>query len=156
MALLDRINKETLNKGFAVRDINDNKYYPYKNGCRACGDMFFASTVLFYNSEKVCPRCRGLAKTNAGIILVKAVYESTCTTLWLKMRFNVFKRDNFHCVYCGRGVEDGIKLNCDHVVPLSKGGTTTYGNLVTSCFECNQGKKCAVLSERAKYKKHLT
>ncbi len=65
----------------------------------------------------------------------------------LKLRFEIFKRDNFTCQYCGRNVrEDGIKLNIDHIIPISKGGKTIVSNLVTSCKECNAGKTDCLLS----------
>ena len=48
-------------------------------------------------------------------------------------RFNVFLRDRFECQYCGSG-ED---LTFDHVVPRSRGGRTTWSNVVTACAACN-------------------
>lgn len=51
-------------------------------------------------------------------------------------RFNVFLRDRFSCQYCGAR-ED---LTFDHVVPRSKGGTTTWDNVVTACSPCNLRK----------------
>lgn len=57
----------------------------------------------------------------------------------LRNRFNVFKRDEFKCKYCGRGVPDVI-LEVDHIVPVSKGGDNSQNNLITSCFDCNRGK----------------
>jgi 5-methylcytosine-specific restriction endonuclease McrA len=51
-------------------------------------------------------------------------------------RFNVFLRDRFACQYCGNG-ED---LTFDHLVPRSKGGLTTWENVVTACSPCNLRK----------------
>ncbi len=51
-------------------------------------------------------------------------------------RFNVFLRDGFACQYCGRG-ED---LTFDHVIPRSKGGRTTWENIVAACAPCNLAK----------------
>ena len=51
-------------------------------------------------------------------------------------RFNVFLRDRFTCQYCGER-ED---LTFDHVVPRSKGGTTTWENVVAACSPCNLRK----------------
>ena len=51
-------------------------------------------------------------------------------------RFNVFLRDRFSCQYCGQR-ED---LTFDHVVPRSKGGITTWENVVAACSECNLKK----------------
>jgi 5-methylcytosine-specific restriction endonuclease McrA len=51
-------------------------------------------------------------------------------------RFNVFLRDRFACQYCG----DREELTFDHVVPRSRGGTTTWSNVVTACAPCNLTK----------------
>jgi len=68
---------------------------------------------------------------------------------WLKLRFEIFKRDSFTCQYCGRDVkEDKIKLQCDHIIPKNKGGKDITTNLITSCFECNQGKRDVLLKQR--------
>ena len=56
------------------------------------------------------------------------------------MRYDVLRRDNFHCVRCGRGKEDGVKLHVDHIVPVSRGGKSVMGNLQTLCEDCNCGK----------------
>ncbi len=56
-----------------------------------------------------------------------------------KTRFEVFKRDRFTCHYCGRKAPDVI-LQCDHIKPVSKGGTNDLLNLLTSCKDCNSGK----------------
>jgi 5-methylcytosine-specific restriction endonuclease McrA len=51
-------------------------------------------------------------------------------------RQNVFKRDRFICQYCG----NSKNLTLDHVVPRSKGGKTSWGNLVAACRRCNTMK----------------
>ncbi len=51
-------------------------------------------------------------------------------------RFNLFLRDSFACQYCGRG-ED---LTFDHLNPRSRGGRTTWENIVTACARCNLAK----------------
>lgn len=56
------------------------------------------------------------------------------------MRYDVLRRDNFHCVRCGRGREDGVKLHVDHIVPVSRGGKSVMSNLQTLCEDCNCGK----------------
>lgn len=63
-----------------------------------------------------------------------------------KMRFEIFKRDSFTCKYCGRSAPNVI-LHADHIKPLSKGGKTTLLNLITSCIDCNLGKKDRELSD---------
>jgi 5-methylcytosine-specific restriction endonuclease McrA len=51
-------------------------------------------------------------------------------------RFNLFLRDSFACQYCGSG-ED---LTFDHINPRSRGGRTTWENIVTACAPCNLSK----------------
>lgn len=58
----------------------------------------------------------------------------------IRRRFLVFKRDEFTCVMCERSGR-GIKLEVDHKIPISKGGTDDIKNLQTLCFDCNRGKK---------------
>src|SRR3982750_2792816 len=57
-----------------------------------------------------------------------------------KLRFEVFRRDNFACRYCGRTAMAGAFLEPDHVVPSSRGGRDIAANLVTACDACNSGK----------------
>ncbi len=54
-------------------------------------------------------------------------------------RFNVFLRDGFTCQYCGCRFPTH-ELTFDHVVPRSRGGKTTWSNVVTACSECNLRK----------------
>jgi len=56
-----------------------------------------------------------------------------------RMRFEVFKRDNFECQYCG-AKPPNVPLEIDHIIPVSKKGKTTKDNLITACFDCNRGK----------------
>lgn len=63
-----------------------------------------------------------------------------------KIRFEVFKRDSFTCQYCGRKPPETI-LHLDHIHPVSKGGGNEILNLVTSCADCNHGKKDRPLSD---------
>lgn len=54
-------------------------------------------------------------------------------------RSNIYQRDGFRCCFCGKRFLPGA-LNYDHVVPRSRGGKTTWTNIVTSCRGCNSKK----------------
>jgi len=54
-------------------------------------------------------------------------------------RFNVFLRDAFSCQYCGERFPTQ-ELTFDHVIPRSRGGRTTWENVVTACASCNLRK----------------
>ena len=63
-------------------------------------------------------------------------------------RENVYRRDNFECVYCGDNNRKTLTL--DHVIPQSKGGKDTWDNLVTACRRCNSEKSNLTLEEYGK------
>ena len=48
----------------------------------------------------------------------------------------VFARDGWTCQYCGARAN----LTVDHVIPRSKGGASTWDNIVASCAPCNRRK----------------
>lgn len=56
-----------------------------------------------------------------------------------RTRFEVLRRDNHTCQYCGAKAPD-VTLHIDHVMPVALGGDDKPGNLVTACKECNSGK----------------
>lgn len=59
-----------------------------------------------------------------------------------RVRFNrkwVFLRDNYTCQYCAEEMSPK-QCTIDHVVPISKGGKTTWHNVVTACYSCNNTK----------------
>lgn len=54
-----------------------------------------------------------------------------------RMRFAIYERDHYRCRKCGRSTDD---LEVDHIIPISKGGKSTYDNLQTLCHRCNYDK----------------
>ena len=60
----------------------------------------------------------------------------------IKLRAEVFRRDNHLCLRCG--AEDGLSI--DHIVPVSKGGQNTIDNLQTLCMPCNVSKGVTTIS----------
>lgn len=56
------------------------------------------------------------------------------------IRFEVFRRDSFSCIYCGRSAPN-VELHIDHKVPWKIVKKHQIDNLVTACKDCNLGKK---------------
>jgi ferredoxin len=56
-----------------------------------------------------------------------------------RTRYEVLRRDNHACRYCG-GVAPDVVLTVDHVTPVSLGGSDDPSNLVAACKDCNAGK----------------
>jgi hypothetical protein len=63
---------------------------------------------------------------------------------WEQIRRRIFDRDKHTCRYCG--VMGGV-LECDHIIPVSRGGNNEDGNLATACFSCNRKKSAKLISE---------
>ena len=61
-----------------------------------------------------------------------------------KIRFEIFKRDDFTCQYCGEHPPQ-IILHVDHINPVKNGGDNSTDNLVTACNTCNSGKSAELL-----------
>lgn len=62
----------------------------------------------------------------------------------LKDRYATFHRDGYRCRACGSGVDDGAKLEIDHIIPIEWGGKNELDNYQTLCQPCNAGKKAWV------------
>jgi len=78
--------------------------------------------------------------------LVRSIYKS-------KVPFskrNVMVRDGFVCAYCGTKDK---RLTIDHVIPISKGGKTSFENCVAACKNCNSTKNDRIPSEAGMYLK---
>lgn len=64
-----------------------------------------------------------------------------------KIRFEIFKRDDFSCQYCGVTSKES-KLVIDHIYPIKHGGENDTQNLITACSRCNIGKGATLLSRK--------
>lgn len=65
-------------------------------------------------------------------------------------RFNLFLRDEFCCQYCGSKGD----LTFDHVVPRSRGGKTSWDNVVAACSPCNLWKANKSLAQSGLHLRH--
>ena len=61
-------------------------------------------------------------------------------------RYDVMRRDHFQCVLCGASGREA-KLEIDHIIPVSQGGTDDPANLRCLCFQCNRGKHAKIETE---------
>ena len=58
----------------------------------------------------------------------------------IRTRYAILKRDNFRCVLCGSDASD-TRLEIDHIIPVTNGGSNDLKNLRTLCVACNRGKR---------------
>ena len=65
-------------------------------------------------------------------------------------REQIFKRDNYRCVMCGKGRHDGIEIQADHIQPKDLGGKAIIENGQTLCATHNFRKKNLKQTETGK------
>jgi len=83
------------------------------------------------------------AKNQSSLKVKKTKSIADSREIPIGLRFDIFKRDKFRCVICGRSPATHFEikeLQADHIFPFSKGGKTIKENLQTLCNECNNGK----------------
>ena len=95
--------------------------------------------------ERAARKLRSATRAHAYPLVIRLVYfvriprhESRKIS-----RRAVFARDGYTCQYCGTGSH----LTMDHVVPRSRGGQTTWTNVVAACLRCNLLKGNRTLEE---------
>jgi 5-methylcytosine-specific restriction endonuclease McrA len=79
---------------------------------------------------------KGIYKYDPDLVQNKELYEFPPN-----IKEAIFRRDNYKCIVCGRGREEGVEIHADHKIPLDKGGTNTVDNGQTLCSEHNFLKK---------------
>lgn len=66
------------------------------------------------------------------------------------LKQQIFERDNFRCVVCGRGRKEGVEIHADHIKPKDLGGKATLENGQTLCGQHNFLKKNLKQTETGK------
>ena len=102
----------------------------------------------FVQASSALPRkggVKGSAVVNVRPDVIKAkgqINKDAPLTVSWRVRHLVMKRDHFRCRACGSSpaTDAAIVLHIDHVVPVSRGGTSGPENLQTLCERCNIGK----------------
>lgn len=84
-----------------------------------------------------------LIKVNKGIYKYDPnfVRERELQEFTQKQKEEIFKRDGYRCVICGRGLKDGFELQVDHIKPKDQGGKATIENGQILCSMHNFRKK---------------
>ncbi len=127
-----------------VIHVEDGHYYNYD----------FESWVdlsQFMASEESRNQCDWIRSVNFSVQVPRVVrlnYYDKVPKLTLRFnRRNLFARDQNTCQYCGNS-HALSQLSFDHVLPRSRGGKTTWENVVCCCLKCN-GKKGDQLAKEA-------
>jgi 5-methylcytosine-specific restriction endonuclease McrA len=88
--------------------------------------------------EQAARRLRSATAAHAYPLVIRLVYFVRIPRHEARKisRRAVFARDGYECQYCGAGAH----LTVDHVLPRSRGGRSTWDNVVTCCGPCNLRK----------------
>lgn len=112
--------------------------------------------VELKNLRTLCNECAASANSAKRVRVRKvnsvpkwfAEQERSKMTPELKRRIK--ERDGYRCKYCGRTEADGVSLEVDHIIPISRGGRSEPNNLQTLCWDCNRGKSNSIPSNLKK------
>jgi 5-methylcytosine-specific restriction endonuclease McrA len=108
--------------------------------CQFCGNRFSSSSLLEPKRIEYDPRRQFEPPINRIIEApTKWGKDDLQRNIRPSTRFEIFRRDNFTCKYCGRKAPE-VKLEVDHAISWKEGGSSNPANLVTACMDCNRGK----------------
>lgn len=69
-------------------------------------------------------------------VIALKVYDQLPASEVKFTRRNIYEHYGYRCCYCGKKFHTS-DLNLEHILPKSRGGQTTWSNIVTSCVSCN-------------------
>lgn len=119
-------------------DFRPLSYFPLSVwGWQEAVKAVFLDRVSVLSEYEVVVRSPTMAMRLPSVIALKDYIPAARRPAFT--RFNVFLRDSFTCQYCGvqKPTPD---LTFDHVIPRSRGGRTTWQNVVAACGPCNLRK----------------
>jgi 5-methylcytosine-specific restriction endonuclease McrA len=105
---------------------------------RAISDLFLGKVEVLEHSRDRTIQCVTRAVPMPSVVRIVRRFKRDRIRIKFS-RVNIYARDGFGCQYCGarKLTED---LTFDHVVPRSRGGRTSWENIVTCCIDCNSSK----------------
>ena len=118
----------------------------WKRAIRLC---FQGKSEVVKSSDKVIRGGDGTVVMNLPLVIrlikvIRMVYKNRVPY----SKKNIMIRDEHQCMYCG--TTKGA-LTIDHVIPLSRGGKTSFDNCVAACRPCNNWKGGRTPSEAKMY-----
>jgi len=127
------LRKTVIRPGINV-NINVKLYLTKING------RYITSKSTSFNEREINELIYKLNKKRGNFYLNQDIWDSICRVergkVSNKMRFSIYKRDGYRCRICG----SRENLEVDHIIPIAKGGKSTYDNLQTLCHYCNVKK----------------
>jgi 5-methylcytosine-specific restriction endonuclease McrA len=118
----------------------DHAYQPLRIGhwTRAITDLFLGKVEVIEHSRDRTIKTVGRELPMPSVVRVLRVFRRDRQRVKFS-RLNIYARDRWTCQFCGQ-VLPSEDLTFDHVMPRSRGGKTTWENIVTCCVPCNAEK----------------
>jgi len=129
-------------------------FYAHPNQDLEHGPVVDWVTEQWLKSHRTPPRdpWRAIRKLHQQGILIKvrkgvykydprAVTQRESEDFTPEQKEEIFKRDNYRCVICGRGRHNGYEIHADHIIPKDLGGKAEISNGQTLCAIHNFRKK---------------
>lgn len=109
---------------------------------RINGRVYDKKQETYYEAD-IFALLKRLRNRNGNFYNDREIWNSICRVergkVSNKMRFSIYQKDGYRCRKCGVS-QRYAQLEVDHIIPISKGGKSTYSNLQTLCHRCNVEK----------------
>ena len=116
-------------------------------------DKYVCSKSNTYGSNEIRSLIERINNKRGDYYCDKEIWDAICRVergkVSNKMRFAIYARDGNRCRMCGRYFSSGLEI--DHIIPIAKGGKSTYDNLQTLCRSCNKKKGTDILLSNSRY-----
>ena len=111
--------------------------------CSRINGRIYASKEEPFSADRILTLIKRMSYKSGTYFRDRAIWDAICRVergrVSNKMRFSIYARDGYRCRKCGVSQRFAV-LEIDHIIPVSKGGKSTYENLQTLCHKCNVEK----------------
>ncbi len=122
------------NKNFRIRLDRIVTVTPYEDGIGIQKDGVSSKPMIFSNIDGWF--YYNFIQNSDNIVESLSKSETRLRKISQTVKDRVWNRDQGKCVECG----SNEKLEFDHIIPFSKGGSNTYRNIQLLCEACNRSK----------------
>lgn len=111
--------------------------------CSKINGQIYQKKRNYFTDSEILTLISRLNKKNGSFYNDREIWNAICRVergkVSNKMRFSIYARDGYRCRQCGASGKS-VQLEIDHIIPIAKGGKSTYNNLQTLCHKCNVEK----------------
>ena len=111
--------------------------------CSKINGEIYAHKSETFSSEIILALVKRLKNKIGNYYRDREIWDAICRVergkVSNRIRFSIYARDGYRCRHCGIS-QRYAALEIDHIIPIAKGGKSTYDNLQTLCHKCNVEK----------------